>query len=40
MIELSKYGIKDVRLIKAAGLDIVGADPEEILEAAEAGLTV
>ncbi len=29
------YGIKDVQLIKANGLDIVGADIEEILRAAE-----
>lgn len=28
------YGIKDVRLIKATGLDIVGADEEEILNKA------
>lgn len=40
MIELSKYGIKDVRLIKAAGLDIVGADPEKIPEAAEVSISV
>ena len=26
------YGIRDVRLIKAAGLDIVGADPDQILD--------
>ena len=33
------YGISDVRLIKAAGLDIVGADPEAILrETVELGL--
>ena len=29
------YGIRDVRLIKAVGLDIVGADVEAILRAAE-----
>ena len=29
------YGIKDVRLIKAVGLDIYGADPEAILRSAE-----
>ena len=28
------YGIPDVRLIKAVGLDLVGADPEAILNAA------
>ena len=30
------YGIGDVRLIEAVGLDLVGADAEEILRAAEA----
>ncbi|MBO5503407.1 MAG: NAD(P)H-dependent oxidoreductase [Lachnospiraceae bacterium] len=29
------YGIRDVRLIKAAGLDIYGADVEAILQSAE-----
>ena len=29
------YGIRDVRLIKAAGLDIIGADVDAILKAAE-----
>jgi FMN-dependent NADH-azoreductase len=29
------YGIPDVRLIKAAGLDIIGADTEAILQAVE-----
>ena len=29
------YGIPDVRLIKATGLDIVGADAEDIMRAAE-----
>ncbi len=29
------YGIRDVRLISAAGLDIIGADVEEILSSAE-----
>ena len=29
------YGIPDVRLIKAAGLDLVGADPEDLLREAE-----
>ena len=29
------YGIEDVRLIEASGLDIYGADPEEIVRAAE-----
>ena len=29
------YGIADVRLIEAVGLDIYGADVEEILEEAE-----
>lgn len=29
------YGIKDVELIKAVGLDIVGADVEEIMKEAE-----
>ena len=29
------YGIRDVRLIKATGLDLVGADVEQILRAAE-----
>ena len=28
------YGIPDVRLLKAAGLDVVGADPDAILDAA------
>ena len=28
------YGIRDVRLIKATGLDVVGADTEKILESA------
>lgn len=28
------YGIEDVRLVRAAGLDIDGADPEQILRAA------
>ena len=31
----SFYGIPDVRLIKAEGLDIIGADPESILHTAE-----
>ena len=30
----SFYGIADVRLLRAAGLDVVGADPEAILRAA------
>ncbi len=30
----SFYGIRDVRLLKAAGLDIVGADTEELLRGA------
>ncbi|MDO4845610.1 MAG: ACP phosphodiesterase, partial [Oscillospiraceae bacterium] len=30
------YGIHDVRLIKATGLDLDGADVEELLKAAEA----
>ena len=34
------YGIQDVRLIKAEGLDIVGADPEAILRAAEDSMSV
>ena len=29
------YGIPDVRLVKATGLDIVGADAEDIMRAAE-----
>ena len=29
------YGISDVILVKAEGLDIWGADPEKILEAAK-----
>ena len=29
------YGIEDVRQIKAEGLDIVGADVEEILKSVE-----
>ena len=29
------YGIPDVRLIKATGLDIVGADAEDIMRATE-----
>ena len=32
------YGIPDVRLIRAAGLDIDGADAEAILRAAEESL--
>ena len=28
------YGIRDVRLVKAQGLDVVGADPETILKTA------
>ena len=31
------YGIPEVRLIKATGLDIAGADPEEILRRAYEG---
>ena len=34
------YGIPDVRLIKAEGLDIVGADPEAILREAEDSMSV
>lgn len=34
------YGIKDVSLIKAAGLDIYGADPEEILREAISSIRV
>ncbi len=34
------YGIRDVRLIKAEGLDIIGADPEAILKAAQDGISV
>ena len=30
-LSLNFYGIKDVRLIKATGLDIYGADTEKIL---------
>ena len=32
------YGIPDVRLIRAAGLDIDGADAEAIMRAAEESL--
>lgn len=32
------YGIRDVRQIKAVGLDIDGADADAIMQAAEAGL--
>ena len=32
------YGIQDVRLVQAAGLDLYGADPEKILNEAMAGL--
>ena len=32
------YGIPDVRLVKAVGLDLDGADPEAILRAAESGV--
>ena len=31
----SFYGIQDVRIIKAAGLDIIGADIDAIMRAAE-----
>ena len=34
----SFYGIEDVRLIQAIGLDIVGADPERILRKAMCGI--
>ena len=34
----SYYGIKDVRLIEAAGLDIDGADTDAIMKAAEDAL--
>jgi FMN-dependent NADH-azoreductase len=33
------YGIREVRLIKAVGLDLDGADVEAILRAAEASVT-
>ncbi|MCR5509462.1 MAG: hypothetical protein K6F54_00690 [Lachnospiraceae bacterium] len=32
------YGIQDVRLVKATGLDIVGADADRIVEDTVAGL--
>ena len=32
------YGIQDVKLVQAAGLDLYGADPEKILSEAMAGL--
>ena len=33
------YGIPNVRLVRAAGLDLDGADPERILREAAAALT-
>ena len=32
------YGIRDTSLVVAKGLDIVGADPEKIMQEAENGL--
>ena len=32
---MNYYGIEDIRLIKAVGLDIEGADVDAILKAAE-----
>ena len=32
------YGVHDVRLLKATGLDIIGADPEKIIKTAADGL--
>ena len=34
------YGIQDIRLIKATGLDMIGADAEEILRTASDGYNV
>lgn len=34
------YGIKEVKLIKATGLDIYGNDPEKIMAEAISGIEV